>query len=376
MNLLIFGLLNHQHIQNFARALKDELGFTLWGINNNPTIRPNFECITAEIFEGYLNVKRSDNFLDVIIKFISSIKCFLTLCREKNIDIVQFHYISYFVLPIIVLAKLVGIRTSVFVYGSDILRSNSLFRYYCKLIFKLADSVVCDSTTLCALLKDKYHDNADKIECVLFGSVIIDKLDELSKNRLYYKSVLGLPTDRLCVMCGYNAVTEQNHLSILKSLDGLQGVLYLVLPMTYGGTEEYVHTVREEVRRQGWDYLILDNFINDEQWCMYTAATDIFIHMQMSDAFSSSLAEHLFMGNVVINAEWLKYDDLSQHGILYFEANFSTLNKRIVEVIHKISELQKESMVNKAPIRHMKSLKYTVINNWGPYFRRVAGFKI
>lgn len=375
MNLLIFGLLNHQHIQNFAKALKEELGYTLWGINNNPAIRQNFEYITADIFDGYLNVKRTNNIFDVIIKFISSVRCFLTLCRN-NIDIVQFHYVSYFVMPIIILTKLIGIRTSVFVYGSDILRSNRLFRYYCGLIFNLTDSVVCDSTTLCSFLKEEYPDSAKKIECVLFGSIIIDKLDELSENRSYYKSIIGLPTDRLCVMCGYNAVTEQNHLSVLKSLDGLQGVLYLVLPMTYGGSEEYICRVREEASKKGWDYLILDNFLEDELWCMYTAATDIFIHMQKSDAFSSSLAEHLFRGNVVINAEWLKYEDLSQNGIIYFEATFSTLHNRLVDVIKKINTLQKESISNKMVIKKMKSLKYTVINYWDPYFSRVAGFKI
>lgn len=370
MNVLIFGTLNHQHIQNFARSLKEELGYKLYGVNNNPRIRSNYEYDTVKIFENYCNVKRLDSFLDVIYKFFSSIICFCKIC-DRRIDIVQFHYVSLFVFPLLLLAKLKKKKTSVFVYGSDILRTGNLFHKYCNVVFWFADSVVCDSTTLCDKLKKDFPRSQLKIECVLFGSTIIDKLGSLKKDKLFYKSKLNIPIGYTCLMCGYNAAKEQNHIKVLSALEGMQHQLYIVVPMTYNGTKEYISNVERWLKDHNWNYRILDTFVDDVQWCEYTVATDIFVHMQQSDAFSSSLAEHLYMGNIVINAKWLEYADLKKESILYFESTFEELLDVAVDILANYEKYYSLCVQNQKSIESMKSLKYTVINYWGPYFTRL-----
>ncbi len=370
MKLLIFGTLNHQHIQNFAKSLKRELGYSLIGVNNNSNIRAQFEAETSEIFDIHYNVTRLNNPLDVICKFISSIICFCKGCSNK-VDIVQFHFVSFYVLPLLLIAKKKQIKTSVFVYGSDMLRSGGFYHKYCDLVFNVADSVVCDSTTLCEKLKSKYLDKNDKIECVLFGSVIIDKLAELNLPKESYKIELNLPLNRTIVMCGYNGSRAQNHLRIIDSLKSFSNNIYFVVPMTYSGSDEYINQVDSRLKELNFQYIILTSFIDDFTWCKYTKATDIFIHMQDTDAFSSSLAEHLFVNNGVINAEWLQYKDLSDNDIYYSSANFSNLNSVFENV-----KAQPRIYDNSDSIFRLKSLKYCIRNYWSKYFDRLYNGKI
>lgn len=364
MRLVFFGLINHQHIINFASSLKKNLDVEFYGINNNPELT-NVHC--DDLFEKVYNVKRGNGVFSGFFKFYSSIVCLLQVCKY-NPEIIQFHYISLYTLPLTLIALIKGIKTSAFIYGSDFMRSNTFFHVYLWLVFFFCDSIVCDSTTLFNALKNKYPKFQKKMECIMFGSIIIDKLSEKQSGRAFYKKKLGLPEDRFIITCGYNASEAQNHMKIISEVKEYKDKCFFIFPMTYAKNEKYIDNVKATLEENGMEYLILDSFVPDDLWCDYTASTDIFIHMQRSDAFSSSLAEHLYMGNGVINAEWLKYEDLESNSIYYESCNFNNLSEVFGRMLINICDVQARSKCNKQPIYELKSLNYCTKKYWSKYF--------
>ena len=66
--------------------------------------------------------------------------------------------------------------------------------------------------------------------------------------------------------------------------------------------------------------------------------TDLFIHMQQTDAYSSSLHEYLYSKTKVINAEWLSYKELETWGLPYKLSTFETLSNDVIAVLNNSDE--------------------------------------
>ena len=62
----------------------------------------------------------------------------------------------------------------------------------------------------------------------------------------------------------------------------------------------------------GTDCRILDTFVPFEISAQLAIATDIYLHLRDTDAFSNALKEHVFAGSHVIKGDWLKYPELDE----------------------------------------------------------------
>ena len=367
--ITIFGLLYSQHISNFASTLKKYSTFKLVGINNNPTIRQGDEYYhkSKTSFDEIYEINRHSNkIVDIFNKSITPLYIMYKECKKS--DVVQFHFISYFVLPLIIIVKLFSkAKISSFVYGSDFLGAGSLRRRYLELVIRYSDSVVCDSTTVSVALKDRYGKYKNKIECCFFGSVIIDKLLELSETPM--QSVIK--TNKKVLMCGYNGAIQQQHIEVIKSLRNVATDFHWLFPMTYAAASEYISEVRSYMETLGAEYTILDKFLSEEDWINFLRSTDVFIHMQTTDAFSAALSEQLLLGHIVINGVWLPYKDFDDNDICYFKSDFDNLEANLLMIINNCDKHDVNLKANKCKIEKIKGLKYCIINYWIPYFNRL-----
>lgn len=246
---------------------------------------------------------------------------------NKKYDVVQFHYINLFVVPLEIVAKAKSSKISTFVWGSDFLRAGRFMRIYLGIAFKFADSVVCDSNDVLYELEKVYPKYKYKMKCEYFGSKIIDNMLSITNSMESKKS------DKVTIMCGYNATPAQNHEQIIQSLIPFKDDVRLIFPMTYSGDEEYKKIIADLLTKEGFDFILLKSFLSDEEWVSYLLMTDIFVHMQKSDAFSSTLAENLLLGHVVLNAEWLDYKDLEVNDVYYIKVSFEKLSSLIDNIL-------------------------------------------
>ncbi len=359
MKLLFVGITNHHHIQNFSKSIKKNLGYEIYAINTNPNYINN-KGEEGLFFKEYTVRRFKSRIRDFFSKVFSPIKIMFSL--KEHIDIVQFHLVSLYTLPLAIIAKAKGMNVSCFVWGSEFLRANWPMKCYFFFVFMISDSVVCDSAALCDKLCKAYALIKKRFCCVQFGSSVIDNLLESEM------PIVKKENERICVMCGYNGSEDQKHIKIMEVLQPLHNNLSLIIPMTYACGDDYRNMVRKSAEDNKFEYEVLDHFIEGEEWENYLRKTDIFIHMQSSDSFSSSVAEHLLLKHIVINADWLVYDDLDYEKVFYIRANFDNLLEKVQDAIKNRNEYIKKCEYNQERIIKLKSLNYCVNNYWKPYF--------
>ena len=94
--------------------------------------------------------------------------------------------------------------------------------------------------------------------------------------------------------------------------------------------------------------------------------------MQDSDSFSSALAEHLFLGHVVINADWLRYEEFSDNNIYYISSSIDDLAKSFYTVMSDFEGALERHRSNTEKMYKLKSLTYCCESNWIPYFQKIC----
>lgn len=364
--IIVVGPITHHHICNFVgklKAIKPE--YELFGVDNMGSLRAETP------FDHVIFPKRynSNGLISRILAFINLILAFNRIYRSGKIDIVQFQYVNKSTYPLCVLAKLHKSRVNCFVWGSDFLRASDRLKRSLSRAFMLADTVVADSDYLVDSLKKYYISQSDKIFKASFGSIIVDKIYESKVDKNEHLTALNIPLSYDCViMCGYNASPAQNHDDIINAIKNNPGNNLWIFPMTYGNQGNYLSRIKKELSSINGSIIVLDSFIDDDMWVHYIMATDIFIHIQNSDSFSSTLAEHLIAGNVIINGEWLEYKEFKDNKIFYRTTSKEGLSGVLKDTILNINELRQKCKANVLPMYNEKSLRRTIESNWIPLF--------
>ena len=127
----------------------------------------------------------------------------------------------------------------------------------------------------------------------------------------------------------------------------------LVFPLTYAKQNNYLAELEKKVKSIGINYRLLTTYLSDQEMVWLRKSTDLFIHMQQTDAYSSSLHEYLYSKTKVINAEWLSYKELETWGVPYKPSKFETLSEDIVDIVNS-----PESLINN------RLMKYLIVYSW------------
>ncbi|MBE6529484.1 MAG: glycosyltransferase [Ruminococcaceae bacterium] len=131
------------------------------------------------------------------------------------------------------------------------------------------------------------------------------------------KEILGFPKDKFCITCGYSAYAEQHQDTMVKQISTLpqeiKDRIFISVPMQYGVFEEsYMKSVYSALENSGCQYTVLREYFPFEKKAAEAIATDLYLHMRDTDAFSNSLKEQVYAGTSVVIGTWLKYPELEQ----------------------------------------------------------------
>lgn len=184
------------------------------------------------------------------------------------------------------------------------------------------------------------HAYDKKLRVTRFSTKGIDCIAQLSRTttRNDCRDYYHIPCNKICITCGYSAYAEQHQDDCLREMMKLPAELrekiYVIVPMQYGRfDEEYIQRVHRAKSECDYECTILEEYVPFEVSAKLAVATDIYLHLRDSDAFSNSLKEHVYAGSTVVTGKWLKYIELEQ-------MNAPIVSIESIEELHNIlSEL-------------------------------------
>ena len=235
--------------------------------------------------------------------------------------------------------------------GSDLFRASEKKLKTMQKVFNTKKiRIVCVSDNLANFYNLRFRGVKSTIEDVIdFGDAQIPEIDKYIKDGYSSaKKRMGIHPDKITITIGYNAKPQQQHEAVVNSLSSfpheVKERLFLILPMTYNGSELYINKIRRVLSNSGIEYKILNTYMNSSEMALLWVATDVLIHAQTTDALSFSMLEAIYAGCNVLNGSWLKYPEFEKWGIIL--PQFSSF----VELREKI-----DSLVNTGIVRDRSS---------------------
>lgn len=211
--------------------------------------------------------------------------------------------------------------------GSDVLRISKLVRLSLIPFYQKANYIVLPKTGFKQVVQKYFKIKESQIVNLGFGSDMIDAIEESNLSKEDAKKELKI-IGKFVITIGYNAVEAQNHLKVIKEIDKIRTKLpqnlLLLFPMSYPSTPTnvaYRTQIKEYLRSRKYDFIMLENYLSEEDLLLYRKCTDIFIHAQRTDASCSSIQEYLLANCTVLNAAWLQYPQLEKYEKPYFTFN-------------------------------------------------------
>ena len=142
------------------------------------------------------------------------------------------------------------------------------------------------------------------------------------------------------ITCGYNSVKEQRHQAIIEAIGQVKSQLpdnlVLLFPMIYGNISyihEYIEILNKECRKRNLEAVFVSEHLSVEDLFKLRKSTDIFIHVQTTDAGARSVYEYILCEKKIVNGSWMGYKNLEAFKPLFYYpvSNMEDLGKVIVK---------------------------------------------
>jgi hypothetical protein len=229
-------------------------------------------------------------------------------------------------------------------WGSDILRRDKEYLQRLASLYQQADYIATSPTTsLGKRIIEEMHIKPNKLVGNFFGS---DLVDFALKNGMSIttddaKKHFGL-SGRYVISCGYNRREPQRHKVMIAAIDQIRSQLpenlSLLFPMSYGADTrpEYIDECKKECEERNLPAVFVTHFLSVEELYLLRMSTDIFVHVQTTDASSGSVKEYILCDKKIVHGSWIKYDDLEAfQPLFYFPVDrLENLGEVIVKAYH------------------------------------------
>ncbi len=300
------------------------------------------------------------------------LRLFRTSCIikiSKRFDLIDVHYYSTFYDSIIPKLKEQGKKIKVTVWGSDFFRVDAKRREEQRRIYNTVERIQFGTPQVSTEFLKVFPECKSKIEIGHFGNNKLTSIDkQLSDSAIKKcKKQFNIQENKIVLTCGTNASEGHRHLLLLDEIANLapatKSKFFIVLPMNYGGTPEYISKVEEKVRSIGVPYLLLTDFLSNDEFAKIVVISDIILTIQITDSFSAAIQEYLYAGNYLLAGNWLPYDIFTENGIDYRRITLSSIKEGIEETITNFIQIKSKNAGNRAKIHNLSAWD-SVINKW------------
>lgn len=294
-----------------------------------------------------------------------------TIAIENHYDIVNIHFPTFEYSFCIGALKRLADNIVLTPWGSDVYRAGKLRLNILKHLYSKADYICNPHTRFGKDVRKIFNLRQEQLVNLSMGSETIDYIIE-NKEKFSpeeARKYLSLEGDYF-ITCGYNAHIAQNHKAIIDGIikikTNFNGQLSLIFPMTYPKNTVYVDKIKNYVKEKGLKSYFFTDYLDLHTLFCIRQSTDMFIHVQDTDANAASVQEYLLLGKKVLNGSWLRYDNMEIDGVIPYT---------IVKNLDSISEAILESQ-NENPKITLKLFEYIKTSGWKNWITQWDSFFI
>lgn len=248
------------------------------------------------------------------------------LLFENKYDLLNMQVVHDYAELIINICQKHYVKTLLSPFGSEVLRINNRQKRHLRGAFEKATYVATrENSSFSDVLINTY--GVDKSKFVSFGAgsetISYIKKIKCKQSRIQMSSELGIPVSNYNICCGYNAQKAQRHKDIIQALainrDSLPLGYQILVPLTYGDSKKQIYEELKMLSEElSLNIVFLRDYMSAEKVAFLRLITDLFIHVQTTDAANASLQEFLLAGATCINGKWLSYPYLESEGYPYY----------------------------------------------------------
>lgn len=368
-----------RHMQRWLKYVVPEISYD---------IQVDFYCVADNIIStdcvNRVYSAKNLSFLWKVFSFLPGVKGHLKnknnintlkhLILSEKYSIINIHQPAAWLLPFVQFAKKKGITIIVSPWGSEVLRCPVSSQNRIAGIFQFADYITCYIKRFKEDLIQLYHIEPTKFVSVGFGSEVFDLIPIMKgkETKEEMAEILKVPAGDYYIACGYTAQRAQRHLQMVEAIgenkDLLPNNTILLFQFTYGNNKDksYYDEISALCDSYGLKYHFVTDYLSNEDMARFRLLTDLFIHIQPTDAGNASLQEFLLAGTQCINGKWLSYPLLEFDGMPY----------HICETLDDLSLVMKKILNKELPDTLLSN---TVINSildssWSSQRKRWASF--
>ena len=324
--LIIAWYANIFHVAEFIRNLKKYnpcVEISLMTIYKMDSIPEDVKENTSEIivFKSF-SKEIKNRFLRECINIIYFIGNFIRHSKRKY-DIVDIHYARPQLSYVLHWIKKLSNRIVITPWGSDVMRVTDKRKIEQLIkVYSCANFVtIGPDSQIGRQVMEKFNVACEKMVKLGWGGEFFDYIQEnsVAVSTEDAKDRFGL-NGRYVITCGYNTQREQRHEDIINAIysvkDKLPNNLTLLFPSTYGRSplsDAYMNQVKNKGKDLGFDVISVEEHLGMADLLKLRMATDIFVHVQTTDAGSRCVMEYVACNKKVVHGSWIKYAYLEDY---------------------------------------------------------------
>lgn len=315
--IIILGSYSH-HIQNFIANVKHSNPDIIFDI-----ISRQQDNVPVEILNNTRNqysIKRCKCKVSIVRSIMDRIYLFLTfrkIAKDQKYNVINIHYPEAQLFHVIRFLKTISQNIVISPWGSDVYRAPKKDYWKLKCLYNSAAFITIINNRFGHDVCEIFNIPSSKVTSLSMASSTIDFFitNKITLSVEKAKEMVGV-RDKFVITIGYNSQKAQNHIHIIRAIssikDHLPKNLILLFPLTYGIDNGYVDEIKAEVKKTNMDAVYFQHFLSLKELLELRKSTDVFIHMQQTDANNSSIKEYLYLDKIVINASWLSYEQIER----------------------------------------------------------------
>lgn len=316
------------HIKNFINHLKDKnplIDITV--LTNKPEkLRESLSDKQIKLVcydVSSVNYIKISWFRHQIIKY-KQCRFFSKFCKHKRYDIINIHFPNKYMSYVYKYLRSITGNIVITPWGSDVLRKPRKDLKQLSLLYKKSDYVTSSTNTpLGKKILQEFKVSPEIMVGNCWGSDVIDYAIKFGESITIAeaKKQYGL-SGRYVITCGYNGIYHQRHKDIITAIgdvkDRLPVNLTLLFPMTYLKRDIYMAECQQECKKKDLDAVFLTEYMSIEDVYKLRKATDMFVHIQTTDADSSTIKEYILCDKKIVHGSWIRYEDLENYSPLFY----------------------------------------------------------
>lgn len=242
-------------------------------------------------------------------------------------DVIQTHYLKASNLQLAELAPPEKLILSF--WGSDLLQDEGeLARSHKLKILDSAKAITVQNEDLRQIIAIKYGwDFYQKVQCNLFlpNQTIFNQIKQGNRqDAIKWLRTFGpVDEDAVTVLLGYNsrpAMRVQETLDfLLNQTEDVITRLHFVFTFSYGKNEQTEREIVALLQHRNIPFTVINRYLKDEEMAIFRLSVDVLFQVPHTDAFSTTMIEHLYAGARVIIGTWLPYGKLRRTGLTFRE---------------------------------------------------------